>query len=189
METDSELSVLENLYGSQADSPQAPTQRSIARAAGLSLGMTNVLLKRFSEKGWVTVKRVNARNLQYALTPEGAQEIARRTYRYLRRTAKNASLYRDILEEFVLSIKQGGVQTLVLAGESDLDFILEYVCERHGVAFFKTADPARAEALRGKGACILYADQASDGRGLPGDRNLEVLLTGRWMRESGEEKE
>jgi DNA-binding MarR family transcriptional regulator len=184
---DTELAVLENLYGSKADPLKTPTQRSIARAAGLSLGMTNVLLKRFSEKGWVTVRRVNARNLQYALTPEGVQEIARRTYRYLKRTARNASLYRDILEEFVLSSKREGVQTLVLAGVSDLDFILEYVCERHGMAFFKTADPARAESLRGEASRILYADA----EGAAASRNLSLrdLLTGRRLREGIEERE
>ncbi len=179
MQTDTELTILENLYGSvRSDSRQGPTQRSLAASAGLSLGMTNVLLKRFSEKGWVTVRRVNARNLQYALTPEGVQEIARRTYRYLRRTARNASLYRDILEEFALSAKREGVRALVLAGASDLDFVLEYVCERHGLAFLKTADPARALALRGPESRILYGERVPDGAAPAGSRSLREILTG-----------
>jgi hypothetical protein len=52
METDTELAVLENLYGSgKGDPSRPPTQRSLARAAGLSLGMTNVLLNTLFRKG------------------------------------------------------------------------------------------------------------------------------------------
>jgi len=182
METDAELTVLENLYSSVKAGPlRPPTQRSLAASSGLSLGMTNVLLKRFSEKGWVTVKRFNARNLQYALTPEGVQEIARRTYRFLKRTARDASFYRDILEEYVLSAKREGVHTLVLAGASDLDFVLEYVCERHGLLFLKTADPRRAQSLRGDGARILYAESVAEESALPGTLSLKEILTGERM--------
>ena len=190
MQTDTELAVLENLYGStRADSPQSPTQRSLARTAGLSLGMTNVLLKRFSEKGWVTVKRVNARNLQYALTPEGVQEIARRTYRYLKRTARSTALYRDLLEEFVLSVKREGAHTLVLAGTSDLDFILEYVCERHGLTFLKTTEPGRARALDGPDVRIVYAERAPDEAMPEGARGLRDILAGSGMPNGGGEGE
>ncbi len=179
MQTDTELAVLENLYGSgKAESSRAPTQRALARTAGLSLGMTNVLLKRFTEKGWVTVKRVNARNLHYALTPEGVQEIARRTYRYLKRTARSTALYRDLLEEHVLAAKREGVRTLVLAGPSDLDFILEYVCERHGLVFLKTADPGRARALDGPEVRTVYAEGVPEEARLPGSRGLADILAG-----------
>lgn len=180
MQTDTELAVLENLYGSgKAEASRAPTQRALARTAGLSLGMTNVLLKRFTEKGWVTVKRVNARNLHYALTPEGVQEIARRTYRYLKRTARSTALYRDLLEEHVLAAKREGVRTLVLAGPSDLDFILEYVCERHGLVFLKTADPVRARALDGPEVRTVYAEGVPEEARLPGSRGLADILAGR----------
>lgn len=179
MQTDTELAVLENLYGSgKAESSRAPTQRALARTAGLSLGMTNVLLKRFTEKGWVTVKRVNARNLHYALTPEGVQEIARRTYRYLKRTARSTALYRDLLEEHVLAAKREGVHTLVLAGPSDLDFILEYVCERHGLVFLKTADPGRARALDGTGVRTVYSEGITGEALPPGTRSLADILAG-----------
>lgn len=180
MQTDTELTVLENLYGSgKADASRAPTQRALARTAGLSLGMTNVLLKRFTEKGWVTVRRVNARNLHYALTPEGVQEIARRTYRYLKRTARSTALYRDLLEEFVLAAKRDGAATLVLAGPSDLDFILEYVCERHNLTFIKTADPSRARSLGGPEIRTVYAEGVPGESLPPGARSLADILAGR----------
>jgi len=33
---------------------------------GLSLGMTNAILKRLAAKGWITVRKVNNRNIRYA---------------------------------------------------------------------------------------------------------------------------
>ncbi|HUW33669.1 MAG TPA: winged helix-turn-helix transcriptional regulator, partial [Planctomycetota bacterium] len=60
---DAELSILENIYSSQRRS-HGLTQRDLAESAGLSLGMTNALLKRFSDKGWVLLKRLNARSIQ-----------------------------------------------------------------------------------------------------------------------------
>lgn len=143
---DAELVILENIYASQRRS-RALTQRDLAEAAGLSLGMTNALLKRFSDKGWVLLKRLNARNIQYALTPDGVNEIAHRTYRYFKRTARAAGLYRDMIETFVIDKKRSGATRLVLAGVSDLDFLIEYACERHGMLFVKAVDPLKAARL------------------------------------------
>ena len=158
---DSELLILENIYSSQKRS-RSITQRDLAEAAGLSLGMTNALLKRFSDKGWVLLKRLNARNIQYALTPDGVNEIAHRTYRYFRRTAKSAGLYRDMIEAFVMAKKRAGATRLVLAGVSDLDFLIEYACERHGLLFVKAADPEKAERLgAAAGTVVVYAEGES----------------------------
>ncbi len=158
---DSELLILENIYSSQKRS-RSVTQRDLAEAAGLSLGMTNALLKRFSDKGWVLLKRLNARNIQYALTPDGVNEIAHRTYRYFRRTAKSAGLYRDMIEAFVMAKKRAGAARLVLAGVSDLDFLIEYACERHGLLFVKAADPEKAERLgAAAGTVVIYAEGES----------------------------
>ncbi len=53
-------------------------QRELARAVGMSLGMTNALLKRLAAKGFITMKKANSRKIQYVITPEGMQEAARR---------------------------------------------------------------------------------------------------------------
>ncbi|TFG83571.1 MAG: winged helix-turn-helix transcriptional regulator [Spirochaetales bacterium] len=156
---DAELTILESIYSSQKRD-RSLTQRDLAEAAGLSLGMTNALLKRFAEKGWVLLRKLNARTINYALSPEGVNEIAHRTYRYFRRTARNAGLYRDIIEGFVMRIKREGIERLVLAGPSDLDFILEYACERHGLLFVKGSDAARAARLGADPTTIVVESEA-----------------------------
>jgi DNA-binding MarR family transcriptional regulator len=138
------------------------TQRELASRSGLSLGMTNALLRRFAEKGWVKLTRLSAKSVHYALTSEGMGEVARRTAGYFRRAARNADQYRARIEQFVLGAKQDGASTLVLAGASELDFLLEFICERHEVVFVRTADLERARAMSGRhGVVLLYAETSS----------------------------
>ena len=63
---DHELDVLSQIHHNQA-----VKQRDIAHAIGLSLGMTNAILKRLATKGFITMRRLNARNVHYLVTPDG----------------------------------------------------------------------------------------------------------------------
>jgi DNA-binding MarR family transcriptional regulator len=167
---DAELAILESIYSSQKQE-RPLTQRDLAEAAGLSLGMTNALLKRFAEKGWVLLRRLNTRTIHYALSPDGVNEIAHRTYRYFKRSARYASMYRDLIEAFVMKARREGVGRIVLAGSSDLDFILEFACERHGVLFVKSVDAGKAARLVGTPGTILVESE----EGITGVRDAVSL--------------
>ena len=64
-------------------------QRDLAQIVGLSLGMTNAILKRLAGKGWITIRTVNNRNIRYAVTSADIDQITRRSVRYFKRTIKN----------------------------------------------------------------------------------------------------
>jgi DNA-binding MarR family transcriptional regulator len=154
---DTELSILESIAAA-GGSPGSLTQRDIASSSGLSLGMTNALLRRLAERGWVKLNRISTRTIRYALSPEGVAEIARRSAGYFRRSAKNADLYKERLENFALSELRKGIGTLVLVGSTELDFLMEYVCERHGIVFLKSGDLERARTLaRRPGVLVVTA--------------------------------
>jgi DNA-binding MarR family transcriptional regulator len=104
------------------------SQRELARTSGMSLGMTNAVLKRLVQKGWLTIKKVNNRNIRYAVTPEGVEEITRRSYHYFKRTLRNVAEYKDRIEDLLVDIRSKGYGSLVLVGSSDIDFIVEYIC-------------------------------------------------------------
>jgi DNA-binding MarR family transcriptional regulator len=160
-----ELNVLQSIYEAELGSSKL-TQREVARSASLSLGMTNALLRRLAERGWIKLTRASTRSVSYALTPEGVKEVARRTARFFRRAAQNADLYRERLERFLIATKQEGASTVVLSGESEMDFILDYLCERHGLVFVKSADPERARSLaRRAGVVLLVSELSDDGDG------------------------
>jgi DNA-binding MarR family transcriptional regulator len=154
--TDTELSILESIAAANSSS-ESLTQRDLARSTGLSLGMTNALLKRLAERGWIKLTRISTRTIRYALNPEGMAEIARRSAAYFRRSARNADIYRERLESFVLDQLRAGIGTIVLVGSSDLDFLLEYICERHGIIFLKSADLGRTRLFAKRPGVLLIA--------------------------------
>ena len=128
--SDKEAIILEHIYYNDS-----LKQRDLADKAGISLGMTNVILKRLIEKGWLMTKRLNSRNISYVVSPTGMEEIFRRGYRYFKRTIDDVKLYREGIEQLVSEAVAAGYKTVALVGKSDLDFLVEYSCGKLGVAF------------------------------------------------------
>jgi DNA-binding MarR family transcriptional regulator len=174
---DTELSVLSAIGKAQSGGARL-TQRDLAGQAGVSLGMANILLRRLAERGWVKLTKLSSKSVRYALTPEGISELASRTAGYFNRASRSVDLYRERVESFVLAAKRGGAGTIVLYGSSEVEIVLAYVCERHGIVFVKSSDLERAQALaRKSGALLLYAEgERVDGPG-PGE-SLAAVLAG-----------
>lgn len=137
--TDSELAILETIYLAEK-SKKSIKQRELASAASLSLGMTNAIIRRFVEKGWLSVRHLNPRNIQYAVTPEGVREITRRAYGYFKRTINNVIVYKDFLENLVADKRKEGYTGILLLGPSDFEFIVDYACQKNDLFFMKTAE-------------------------------------------------
>ncbi len=154
---DTELAILENIYTStkRADIVR---QRDLAKIAGSSLGMTNAILKRLVQKGFIIVRKINSRNIQYIVTPDGVNEIARRSYHFFKRTIKNVVFYRDRIDEAVSRAKAKGMQAVLLVGISDLDFIVEHACDRHGIPFLKAVDERVAEKVLSGKVLAVYGE-------------------------------
>ena len=134
MEQDSEyllLNSINELTRKKADI----SQRDLARAINLSLGMTNVLLKRLSQKGYILVQKVSPRKVSYVLTPDGVNELAGRTYRYLKRTMKKVVNYKETILEIARDAQVRGFSRLAILGKSDMDFIIEYAAGNAGLEF------------------------------------------------------
>ncbi|HUU26574.1 MAG TPA: winged helix-turn-helix transcriptional regulator [archaeon] len=126
-----EIEILERISRSKS----TIRQRDLARIIGLSLGMTNSILKRLTNKGLLKIKKVNNRNIQYVVSPAGMEAIALRSYRYFKRTLKNVVSYKEAMDELVQEIMQKGCRRLVLVGKSDLDFIVEHFCDKYRIEY------------------------------------------------------
>ena len=134
--TEQEIQILENIKNNDSKIKQ----RDLAEIIGLSLGMTNSILKRLVKKGWLTIRKINNRNIRYAVTPQGLEEIARRSYRYFKRTIRNVVYYKELIADLVKDIKEKGYDGVALVGQSDLDFIVEHSCLRCGLEFVKNEE-------------------------------------------------
>jgi DNA-binding MarR family transcriptional regulator len=159
--TDTEYIILENIYDA-AHQAQPLRQRDLAQIAGTSLGMTNSILKRLAQKGWITVQKLNSRNIQYAITLEGISEILHRSYRYFKRTIRNVVFYRDTIDEIIQKAKRKNISAVLLVGVSDLDFIVEHSCQRYGVSFLKTADMEKTVHTLDDHVFTIFAENIPD---------------------------
>jgi len=154
---DTEYIILENIYNSPVDHPSL-RQRDLAQIAGASLGMTNSILKRLAQKGLITIKKLNSRNIQYAITIEGINEIILRSYRYFKRTIKNVVFFKEILEDLVSRAKHNNINTVILVGQSDLDFIVEHACRKRNLIFLKDAEEKRHSNIPPALVLKIYAE-------------------------------
>jgi predicted transcriptional regulator len=154
---DSEYVILEKVYDS-SESHLPLRQRDLAHMAGTSLGMTNSILKRLTRKGWITIKKLNSRNIQYAVTLEGINEIIRRSYGYFKRTIRNVFFYKEKIDDAISGAKRRNITAVLLVGVSDLDFIVEHSCHYHGLSFLKTVDENTARELLGENILAVYAE-------------------------------
>jgi DNA-binding MarR family transcriptional regulator len=184
---DSEYIILENIYDSVAQKAPPLRQRDLAQIAGTSLGMTNSILKRLAKKGWITIKKLNSRNIQYAVTLDGLNEIIHRSYRYFKRTIKNAVFYKDSLEDIVRNALGREIQEVLLVGGRDLDFIVEHVCRRYGLSFVRSdnnaEDSLQDQNKNAAGTLRIYSENYSK---LPGEKqmNNKVFLSSLIMKQA-----
>ena len=130
-DSEQELIVLESIKKNQSNLHQ----RDLAHIVGLSLGMTNGILKRLVKKGLLKIRKINNRNVKYIVSSKGLEELARRSYRYFRRTIKNVVYYRMQVNDYVIKLKKSGYDRIVIVGKSDIDFIVEHCCIKNSVQY------------------------------------------------------
>jgi DNA-binding MarR family transcriptional regulator len=172
--SDHEIAVLEHINRSGGSTQTVVRQRDLARLAGISLGMTNSILKRLAQKGWVTIRRINSRNIQYAISTAGMEEIARRSYRFLRRTFRDIAAYKETIHGLVKDAARRGSRRVLLVGRSDIEFIIEHCAATEGLAFIKDGDPGMSGTLVFLGEEIDPRSCAADARGAIPLKNLRV---------------
>ncbi len=110
-------------------------QRDLAHILGISVGMTNAIIRRLAQKGLLTIRKVNNRNIRYAVSPDGMEALAKRSVRYLKRTIRNVVDSKQAVEELATAVKRLGYHEIVLVGPSALDFVVEHVCRKYGLEY------------------------------------------------------
>jgi hypothetical protein len=138
--------------------------------------MTNAIMKRLALKGFLTVRKVNNRNIMYAVSPSGVEELTKRSYKYFKRTIKNIVYYKEGIEGLIQHVRREGFSAVALVGDSDVDFIIEHLCHKYGLAYAHRKDGGE----KGGETFILYAESRpkndTQGAVTPGEKNLRDIL-------------
>lgn len=103
MLTDKELRIISNLREKGGQS-----QRDLALASDLSLGMTNLLLKRLGNKGYIKIRQLDWNRIQYILTPKGMLEKTRKSIAYAYQTLHQLKLIVGGIRQALLEEYRGG---------------------------------------------------------------------------------
>jgi DNA-binding MarR family transcriptional regulator len=114
---------------------KTPSQRDLAKALGVSLGLVNSFVRRLAKKGYFKISHLPRNRIRYILTPKGAAEKSRLTYAYIQLSykfyrdarRKIKALFREIQEQNIRSVAFQGVGELAEIAylslqETDLQF-------------------------------------------------------------------
>lgn len=129
------------------------TQRDLSEKTGLSLGMVNLLLKKFIKKGFVKLERLNSKSFRYILTPEGFKEKSKKTIEYMKIYYQKTLLIKQNIERIIQVY--GRNRTYILFGKDrEMKEIIEGILKELNVDYITEDDINKID----KSKIILYWD-------------------------------
>ena len=157
------------------------TQRKISHRLGLSLGMTNLILKRLVNKGYIKVKGLNRRKVQYILTPKGFAEKTKKSYRYFLKTIHSLQEMKKKIQHLVLMEYEKDETHFVILGDGELADIVELSLKGLNKSELEYRRISRLEDINSSNAVVLLAESKLKTRieelGLQVNKCIDVLST------------
>ncbi len=137
---DNEILILEEL-----EKNSNITQRDLSEKTGLSLGMVNILLKKFIKKGFVKLERLNSKSFRYILTPEGFKEKSKKTIEYMKIYYRRTLLIKQNIERIIQ--RYGRNRTYVLFGkDKEMKEIIEGILKELRVKYITENEVEKIES-------------------------------------------
>ena len=109
------LKILEEI-----EKDKAPSQRYLAGKLNISLGLVNSFIKRLAQKGLFKIKNIPKNRVKYILTPMGAAEKTRLTYKYIQYSFHFYKSAREKLRILYYGLTKNGNKKIVFYGAGDL---------------------------------------------------------------------
>ena len=94
-------------------------QREISSRLGLSLGMTNLLLRRLVTKGMLRIRQLNRKKVDYLLTARGLAEKAQKSYNYTLKTIESFGLVKKGVNRVLDEQASSRHNQILIIGQGD----------------------------------------------------------------------
>ena len=133
------------------------TQRKISHRLDLYLGMTNLVLKRLVSKGYVKIKGLDKRKVQYILTPKGFTEKTKKSYRYFLKTIHSLKEMKEKIQELISMEYKKGRTYFIIPGDGELADVVELSLESLGTSDLVYRRVSRLGEVKSNKAVILLA--------------------------------
>ena len=132
-----------------------PSQRDISRQMDLSLGMTNMLIHRLLTKGYIRIKQLNKKKVEYILTPKGFAEKMQKSIKYTMKTINSIGLIKKSLTEVLNRAYEQGDRKFYILGQSDLAGLIEIVLKEKFHDAYKIAHVNRITSALNDGVVLI----------------------------------
>ena len=109
------LKILEEI-----EKDKTPSQRYLAGKLNISLGLVNSFIKRLAQKGLFKITNIPKNRVKYILTPKGAAEKTRLTYKYIQYSFQFYKSAREKLRILFYGLTKNGNKKIVFYGVGDL---------------------------------------------------------------------
>jgi predicted transcriptional regulator len=137
------------------------SQRELSKVLNLSLGMTNIVLHRLIEKGYMKIKQLDGRKVQYALTPKGLSEKLQRSRQYLQDTILSFERIKEALKRAIVEKRELGYSKFYIYGDWYLDHIIELGLKEIGDKSISCRRIEDISSIKGEHAVLLCSGETS----------------------------
>jgi DNA-binding MarR family transcriptional regulator len=151
----------------------AANQRELSRHMNLSLGMTNMLLRRLVTKGYIRIQQLDSRKVGYFLTPKGFAEKMRKSVKYTLKTISSIGLIKKQLLAILGGLYTKGHRKFYILGDSDFAELVESSLIQPQ---WEKVEVNRIKSLsEGTDGLVLICREDEDSRKLSGERCVDLI--------------
>jgi predicted transcriptional regulator len=135
-------------------------QRDLSRQMNLSLGLTNMLVGRLITKGYIRIKQLNKKKVEYILTSKGFSEKMQKSVKYTLKTIDSIGLIKRRLADILSEAWQMGSRKFYILGASDLLGIIEIVLKEKFKAGYEIVHTDVIMSTMTDGIVLICREQA-----------------------------
>ena len=149
-------------------------QRELSHHMDLSLGLTNMLIRRLIAKGYIRMRQLNKKKMEYILTSKGFAEKMRKSVKYTLKTINSIGFINAQLKHLILELYQKGERIFFLYGESDLVTLIEMVFKESQLYDCKVSRMKDIPKQKMEGIIFICTEKIGNGF-LPSSRHINVI--------------
>ncbi len=150
------------------------SQRDLSRQMDLSLGTTNMLIRRLVSKGYIRISQLNQRKVKYILTPKGFAEKMRKSVKYTVKTINSIGSIRTKIQDIIEKLYAQGERRFYLLGATDLVTLVEMAFQQIPAGDCEVIRVRRDDTIS-NGGVVLVCLEKYDPAGLNGTRVINLI--------------
>lgn len=134
------------------------TQRELSQRIGMALGLTNLMLRRLVNKGFIKISGAKRQRIRYLITPNGILEKSRLAIEFLQYSLYFYRRVRTLLREQLAVLAKEGHRRFVLYGPGELAEIAFLTIQEMGLECVGVVRDGAAPGERFLGYHVLKPD-------------------------------